>query len=110
MTASSPLTPLSAPARSGRKVRIGTVVSNRMRDTIVVRIDRLARHGFYQRVVRRSAKFKAHDAGNTARIGDVVKIMETRPISKDKRWRLIEILRHSATIEPIPEPGERAAA
>ncbi|MBI2885084.1 MAG: 30S ribosomal protein S17 [Candidatus Omnitrophica bacterium] len=89
-----------------RKIRIGKVVSNRMKDTIVVRIDSLARHGFYQRVVRRSAKFKAHDAGNTARIGDVVKIMETRPISKDKRWRLIEILRHDSAAEPIVEPGE----
>ncbi len=87
------------PIRSSRKVRLGTVVSNRMHKTIVVRIDRLVQHPKYQRVVRRATRFKVHDEMNNAKIGDYVKIMETRPLSKDKRWRLVEVLRRGS-VEP----------
>ncbi|MBI4353987.1 MAG: 30S ribosomal protein S17 [Candidatus Omnitrophica bacterium] len=81
-----------------RKVRLGTVVSNRMQKTIVIRVDRLVQHPTYQRVVRRATNFKAHDETNSAKIGDYVKIMETRPLSKDKRWRLVEILRRGSQV------------
>jgi small subunit ribosomal protein S17 len=70
----------------------GVVVSNKMNKTIVVRIDRTTRHSVYQKVTRRSKKVRAHDEKNIAKIGDVVKIVQTRPISKEKRWRLIEVV------------------
>ena len=89
--------------RGQRKTRIGLVVSNKMSKTIVVRIERLVRHAKYGRVLRRSNTFKAHDEHNSAAIGDRVKIMETRPISKDKRWRLVEILRRASTAPPLPD-------
>lgn len=79
--------------RSKRKTRIGTVVSDKMNKTIVVRVDRLTTHSKYGRVIRMSNKFKAHDEQNQAKIGDKVKIAETRPLSKEKRWRLVEILK-----------------
>ena len=99
-------------ARASRKIRIGTVVSNRMQKTIVVRVDRLTRHPLFGRVMKRSAKFKAHDEENSAKIGDVVKIIETRPLSKDKRWRLLEILRRASSAPAVPgtEPEEEPAA
>ena len=89
--------------RGQRKVLLGIVVSNRMQKTIVVRISRLTRHPKYQRVIERQNTFKAHDEANSARIGDWVKIMETRPISKDKRWRLVEIVRKASTAPPVPD-------
>ncbi|MBI4323511.1 MAG: 30S ribosomal protein S17 [Candidatus Omnitrophica bacterium] len=92
--------------RNDRKVRVGVVVSNRMRKTIVVRVDRLARHPRFPRVVKRSTTFKVHDETNSAGIGDRVKVMETRPISKDKRWRLVEIVRHASTAPPVPGSEE----
>lgn len=75
-----------------RKVRVGRVVSDKMDKTIVVAVETLVRHPLYQRTVRRTRKFKAHDEQNTCRIGDRVRIMETRPLSRDKRWRLMEVL------------------
>ncbi len=78
--------------RNRRKSRVGRVVSNRMDKTAVVEIERLVEHPFYGRYVRRRNKFKIHDANNECRIGDVVRFMETRPLSKDKRWRLVEIV------------------
>lgn len=75
-----------------RKVRVGKVVSDKMQKTIVVAIETIKPHPLYGKRVRHTKKFKAHDENNDARIGDVVKIMETRPLSKDKRWRLVEIL------------------
>jgi len=69
----------------------GVVVSDKMDKTIVVKIKSVVRHPFYSKVVRRSIKVKAHDEKNTAKIGDVVKIVPTRPISKNKRWKLIEV-------------------
>lgn len=78
--------------RGLRKVRIGKVVSDKMDKTIVVAIETKVRHPLYGKTVNRTTKFKAHDEINDAKIGDTVKIMETRPLSKDKRWRLVEII------------------
>lgn len=78
--------------RALRKVRIGKVVSDKMEKTIVVAIETKVRHPLYGKTVNRTTKFKAHDENNEAKIGDTVKIMETRPLSKDKRWRLVEII------------------
>jgi small subunit ribosomal protein S17 len=78
--------------RNERKERIGKVVSNKMQKTITVAVDRKVKHPIYGKFVNRTTKFKAHDEQNTAGIGDLVRIMETRPISKDKRWRLVEIV------------------
>ena len=78
--------------RNERKERVGKVVSNKMQKTITVAVDRKVKHPIYGKFVNRTTKFKAHDEENTAGIGDTVKIMETRPISKDKRWRLVEVV------------------
>lgn len=78
--------------RSRRKTRIGRVVSDRMDKTVVVSIERLVKHETYGRYVRRRAKFKVHDEKNECRIGDVIRFMETRPLSKDKRWRFVEFV------------------
>ncbi len=78
--------------RNERKERIGKVVSNKMQKTITVAVDRKVKHPIYGKFVNRTTKFKAHDEENTAGIGDTVRIMETRPLSKDKRWRLVEVL------------------
>lgn len=78
-----------------RKVKLGRVISDKMDKTVVVAVETLVRHPFYQRTIRRTRKFKAHDGNNACRIGDRVRIMETRPLSKDKRWRVIEIIERS---------------
>ena len=78
--------------RARRKVRTGKVVSNQMAKTITVVVERAFRHPKFERVVRRSARFKAHDEKNECRVGYVVEIMETRPLSKTKRWRLNRII------------------
>lgn len=70
----------------------GIVVSDKMDKTIVVRLDRVTRHSIYKKVMRRSRKIKAHDEKNAAKTGDVVKIVQTRPLSKDKRWKLTEVV------------------
>jgi small subunit ribosomal protein S17 len=88
-------TPGSATAetkRSARKVRVGLVVSDKMQKTVVVQIDRRVPHPVYGKMVTRSKKFKAHDEENTCKVGDTVRIQETRPLSKDKRWRVVEII------------------
>ncbi|MCX5680055.1 MAG: 30S ribosomal protein S17 [Candidatus Omnitrophica bacterium] len=77
--------------RSDRKTRIGTVISDKMDKTIIVRVDMAAMHPVYNKLVRTSTKFKAHDEKDAAGMGDTVKIEETRPLSKTKRWRLVEI-------------------
>jgi small subunit ribosomal protein S17 len=92
----------SSDSRAFRKTRIGIVVSNRMQKTIVVQVRRLARHPQFSRVIRRMVKFKVHDEANRAKIGDWVKIMETRPLSKDKRWRLVEIVRQGSSAPEVP--------
>lgn len=78
--------------RNDRKERIGKVLSNKMQKTITVAVDRKVKHPIYGKFVNKTTKFKAHDENNTAGIGDTVRIMETRPLSKDKRWRLVEIV------------------
>lgn len=78
--------------RNNRKTRIGKVVSDKMDKTIVVAIETLVRHPLYGKSIKRTTKFKAHDENNECRMGDRVRIMETRPLSKDKRWRLVEIV------------------
>lgn len=75
-----------------RKTLVGTVVSNKMEKTIVVRIERRKLHPLYKKYITRSKKIKAHDEGNLCQIGDRVKVIESRPLSKEKRWRLLEIL------------------
>jgi small subunit ribosomal protein S17 len=78
--------------RGRRKVRVGVVVSDAMDKTVVVRIDRQVRHPLYGKTIRRSSKLTAHDEANDAHVGDTVRVTETRPLSKTKRWRLIEVL------------------
>ncbi len=80
-----------------RKQRIGIVLSDKMQKTIVVQIKRNALHPLYGKVIKKAVKFKVHDEKNEAKIGDRVKIEETRPLSKDKHWRLIEVLSHGKT-------------
>lgn len=78
--------------RGRRKVFMGTVVSDRMQKTVVVSVERFARHPDYNKLVRRRTKVKAHDEEQRCRVGDKVRIMETRPLSRDKRWRVIEVV------------------
>ena len=78
--------------RNLRKTRVGKVTSNKMDKTIVVAIEDHVKHPLYKKIVKRTYKLKAHDEENTCNIGDTVKVMETRPLSKDKRWRLVEVM------------------
>ena len=78
--------------RNLRKVMIGTVTSNKMDKTVVVTVETSERHSIYQKIMKRRYKLKAHDENNECNIGDKVKVMETRPLSKDKRWRVVEII------------------
>ena len=78
--------------RGARKTRVGVVVSDKMQKTVVVQIDRRVPHPTYGKMVTRTKTVKAHDEENAARAGDTVRIMETRPLSKDKRWRVVEII------------------
>ena len=75
-----------------RKTRVGKVVSDKMDKTIVVAVEEHVKHPRYKKIVKETYKLKAHDENNECRIGDTVKVMETRPLSKDKRWRLVEIM------------------
>ena len=83
---------MEATARNLRKQKIGVVVSDKMNKTIAVKVERRLMHPLYGKFVKRSKKFFAHDEENTCKIGDKVRIMETRPISKNKSWRLVEII------------------
>jgi len=83
------------PVRGKRKTKVGRVVSDRMDKTIVVSVERLARHPLYKRVIRLTTKFKAHDETNDARIGDTVLIEESRPLSATKRWKLVSIIQRA---------------
>jgi small subunit ribosomal protein S17 len=78
--------------RASRKTRVGLVVSDKMEKTVVVSIERRVQHPVYGKMVRRTKRLKAHDETNDAKTGDTVRIMETRPMSKDKRWRVVEIV------------------
>jgi small subunit ribosomal protein S17 len=85
-------TEVKAEARNLRKERVGRVVSNKMTKTITIAVDRKVKHAIYGKFMNKTTKFMAHDEKNEAGIGDTVRIMETRPLSKNKRWRLVEII------------------
>ena len=78
--------------RAARKVRLGRVISDKMDKTVVVQVANRKSHPLYKKVLQRRVNFKAHDEANECRLGDLVRIMETRPLSKDKRWRVVEIV------------------
>lgn len=80
-------------AENTRKIKIGAVVSDKMNKTIVVRVERITQHPLYKKTIRRYKKFKVHDEKNSAKAGNTVRIIETRPLSKEKRWRLLEIIK-----------------
>jgi small subunit ribosomal protein S17 len=103
----------TAPERGKRKAKVGRVVSDKMDKTIVVSVERLARHRIYKRVIRLTTKFKAHDEHNEAHVGDTVRIEEARPLSATKRWRLIEIVAKAglgAGEDVVSEEAETAEA
>jgi small subunit ribosomal protein S17 len=85
-------TPQQTSQRGDRKVRVGRVISDKMDKTVVVQVSDRKSHPLYKKVVNRRAKFKAHDETNQCRAGDLVRIMETRALSKDKRWRVVEVV------------------
>ena len=91
-TRAKPAQEEAADVRGRRKVRVGIVVSDKMDKTVLVRIDRRVRHPLYKKTVARSDKLAAHDETNDAHVGDTVRVMETRPVSKSKRWRVVEIV------------------
>jgi len=83
---------MSEKRKSGRKTRVGKVVSDKMDKTIVVAVETRVAHPLYKKIIKRTYKLKAHDENNECGSGDTVRVMETRPLSKDKRWRLIEVI------------------
>ena len=83
--------------RGNRSTRVGIVVSNKMNKTVVVRVDNLVKHRVYMKFIKRKVTFKAHDESNSCGIGDKVLIVETRPLSKDKRWRVRQVLEKAVT-------------
>jgi len=84
-----------------RRTKVGRVVSDKMDKTVVVSVERLRRHPVYKRVVRLSSKFKAHDEENSARVGDTVRIEESRPLSREKRWRVVEVIARGSGVEMV---------
>ena len=86
-----------------RKTRIGSVVSDKMDKTVVVAVEMTKHHPLYKKTIRRAVKFKAHDEKNECKEGNVVRIMETRPLSKDKRWRVVEVIAKKEALEVQPE-------
>ena len=95
--------------RAKRKQKVGRVVSDKMDKTIVVSVEHLSRHALYKRVIRLTTKFKAHDDSNDARVGDTVRIEESRPLSATKRWRLVEIVQRAGAGAGEPVVGEEEA-
>jgi small subunit ribosomal protein S17 len=86
-----------------RQEKVGVVTSNKMQKTVVITVERSVIHPLYKRVVRRSKNFLAHDEKNECRVGDTVRIQETRPLSRLKRWRVVEIVAKATIVAPIPE-------
>jgi small subunit ribosomal protein S17 len=86
--------------QGNRKTKVGRVVSDKMDKTIVVSVERLTRHPLYKRVIKASSKFAAHDELNAARVGDTVRIEESRPLSRTKRWRLVEVISRAGEDQP----------
>lgn len=89
-----------------RQQKMGRVVSDKMQKTIVVAVESLKRDRIYKRTYKYTTKFKAHDEENTARIGDLVRIEETRPLSKEKRWRLVEIVQRAVQVMPVEQAAQ----
>ena len=110
------MTESTATVQGKRKTKVGRVVSDKMDKTIVVSVERLARHRLYKRVVRLTTKFKAHDEDNDAHVGDTVRIEESRPLSATKRWRLVEVVQRagdhgaSAELELIAQDADVSEA
>jgi small subunit ribosomal protein S17 len=108
------MTAANTPVQGKRKTKVGRVVSDKMDKTIVVSVERLARHRLYKRVIRLTTKFKAHDEDNDAHIGDTVMIEESRPLSATKRWRLVRVVQragdHGGPAELITEEAEVSEA
>lgn len=88
---------------NNRKVRTGKVISDKMDKTVVVLVETLRRHPLYKKVIRHTSKFKAHDENNDCKVGDRVKIAETRPLSKEKHWRVVEVITSKEVVEVKPE-------
>ncbi|MEK7353462.1 MAG: 30S ribosomal protein S17 [Chloroflexota bacterium] len=86
-----------------RKIRVGRVVSNKMNKTVVVAVDVVKHHRLYKKAIKRAVKYKAHDENNECGEGDIVRIIETRPLSKEKRWRVGEIITKKEVVEVKPE-------
>ncbi|HEY5112789.1 MAG TPA: 30S ribosomal protein S17 [Coriobacteriia bacterium] len=95
--------------QGNRKTKVGRVVSDKMDKTIVVSVERLTRHPLYKRVIRASSKFAAHDELNAARVGDTVRIEESRPLSRTKRWRLVEVISRGGEDQPTELVVEESA-
>ena len=92
-----------AAPQARRQEKVGVVTSNKMQKTVVVTVERQVIHPLYKRVVRRSKNFLAHDEKNECRVGDTVRIEETRPLSARKRWRVVEIVTKATVVAPVPE-------
>ena len=103
MTQQNASTPETAQKVSRRQQKIGRVVSNKMDKTIVVVVESLKKHRIYKRTFKQTKRFYAHDEENTCQVGDVVRIEESRPLSKLKRWRLVEVVRRGSGIVPVEE-------
>lgn len=88
---------------------VGRVVSDKMAKTVVVEIERFRRHPLYKKLIRRTKRVKAHDERNECRVGDIVRIISSRPLSKEKRWRVLEILQRGTPLEEVAEPEGVAA-
>jgi len=108
------MTGATSPVQTKRKTKAGRVVSDKMDKTIVVSVERLARHPLYKRVIRLTTKFKAHDEDNDARVGDTVLIEESRPLSATKRWRLIRVIQrageHGSAADIVADEAETSEA
>ena len=88
---------------SKRKTRIGYVVSNKMEKTVIVAIETIKHHPLYRKTMKKAVRYKVHDANNECKEGDIVRIIETRPLSKEKRWRVAEIIKKKEAVEVKPE-------
>src|SRR5256885_15976186 len=108
------MTESTATVQGKRKTKVGRVVSDKMDKTIVVSVERLARHRLYKRVIRLTTKFKAHDEANEAHVGDTVRIEESRPLSATKRWRLTDVLaragEHGSAADVVSEEAGTSEA
>ena len=100
---SVPATQHAAPHKSRRQQKVGRVVSNKMDKTIVVVVETLKKHRIYKRTYKQTKRFHAHDEHNVCQVGDIVRIEESRPISKLKRWRLVEVVKPGSGIVPVEE-------